>query len=721
MNRKKVSLLAGLSLLSSCAAYAAETPPEGLTEVIVTGARFYQRVESGAAAKLDLPLIETPQSVAVINADVVKTFAITDLKFISKYIAGLEARALSPGEFSDFTARGFTLDLLDGFKLNGMSFVPVQPIDTVAVERVEFLKGPTGIVYGRNNYGGMLNYVTKKPQYKDSTSVGFSLGSPQLARVEADFNRVLVDDKLSVRLPMSYEYRDTWTEDGSKQLTVVPSLHWDASDKVSLDATGVVQKWKTNRNMGVPAWATDAPADRVDWREDDAITSCAEVTCRAPPDYIKDVFYTSDATFFDSTTVQLLSRVNYKINDELTFFVSGSYLDSSMTTQQHYLGTLIAGDGTAWLNGDAIDLDQKSYSFETGLTGGFELFGRQHQLYVGADYRHFRAIRFDSTEPFIGDPINVFDFRTRDSFRNYMRSTGLDRVHIPYDYRYTFEREYLGLGAQVLFELQDRLTLLVGGRYEQNDLSDVYVPVSENGFNYEQKLDGNRVLPRAGLTWRIVPDRWTAYASYTEGYIPQGGIERSGGKIDPEEGYQIEVGMKGQLFDERLMLSLAAFEIHRSNVAVGDPQNTPDEIFVLGGLDQKNSGVEFEAMGQIIPGLNIIVAASTIKGKYGQSSDTFYSGREIVATPDFKLAGYVNYEFRNGSLTGLMLGGGVTKVGPQWGADPQSYRIDGYTTADVNLGYALTERVRLGLQVQNLFDETYFLPRGTSWAGCCGA
>jgi TonB-dependent siderophore receptor len=713
-----LSLSANLALAAEANAEESASSADDLVEVVVT-AQFYRKVESNAAAKLDIPLIETPQAVSIVNADVLKTFSITDLKSISKYISGLDARALTVGEYSDFTARGFTLDLLDGFKLNGMSFVPVQPIDTVAVERVEILKGPTGIVYGRNNYGGMLNYVTKQPTYDDFARVGFSAGYPQLSRVEADVNSTIVEDKLAVRVPISYEYRDSYTEEGSRQLTVVPALRWDISEKASVALLGLVQQWRTNRQIGVSAWALDATPDDIDWRVNNP--SCVELGCVAPPASMRDVFFGSDRNYYDSTTVQALARFNYQLNDHLTYFVGGSYLDSGMTTLQYYIGTVIAGDGTAWLNGDAIDLEQKSHSFETGLTGDFELWGRTHQLYVGADHRLYRSTRDDSTEPFVGEAFNVFDFHGRDSFRNFLRGNSWDQAPVPYDYSLAVRREYSGVGAQVMFELADNLTLLVGGRYEKSEIGETATPLTDLGFSYNLSIESSRFLPRAGLTWRIVPDHWTAYASYTEGYVPQNGRTRSGAPIDPEEGHQIEVGMKGQLLDNRLLVTLAAFEIDRSGVAVADPLNVPGEIFVVGGLGQKNRGVEFEALGQIARGFNVIVAASTIEGKYDRSTNVFFSGNDISSTPDYKVAGYVNYEFQNGPLSGLSLGGGVTRVGPQWGADPETYRIEGYTTADLNTGYVVNERTSLRLQIQNLFDETYFLPRGTAWAGCCGA
>ncbi len=714
---------------------ASATEDDTLQDVIVS-AQFYRKSNSSAATRFDLPLIETPQSITVVNSDVIKTFGITDLKWVSKYVAGLDSRMTSYGETSDFTARGFTLNMQDGYKMNGFQYINAQPIDTVAVERIEFLKGPTGILYGRNDYGGMLNYVTKQPTYQSATSLGASLsgGGIDLARIEADINMVLVDDKLALRLPMAYQKHNDYLLHDARQFTAVPSLRWDVSDDLNVTFGSVIQHFRAAGQGGTSPVALGATVDDVNWATAETLARCRDLTCVTPPKYLRDVYFGPENQFNETRSVQANVKLDYRINDNLSYFVSGSTQRAGMEAQQYYIGTVTAEDGSAFLNSDALDFTWRSRTVETGFTGKLPLFGREHQFYLGADYRRYKETRFDYDE-FVHEPsFNVFSFRSTDQFQRWLADNNLGGDRIPYSWVKNVDRTDWGLGAQVVFELGDSLSLLAGARYDNSKFSDVYHQliagcistkcqvVGDYGGAFDVGADGSTVLPRAGLTWKIVPDRWTAYVSYTEGFIPQSGVTRSGGAIDPETGKQVEVGVKGQLFDNRLFMSLAAWQIDRKNVVVTDPNNTPDEIFVVGGLTQRNKGLEFEAMGRLTPALNVIVAASKTEGRFGNSAlptAAFWAGREITSTPDYKFSGYVNYDFQGGQLFGLSLGGGVTSVGPQWGVFPAALRVPKYTTVDFKAGYAFNERTRINLMLQNAFDENYFVSRGTTWEGCC--
>lgn len=710
---------------------------ERVGEVLVKATRFYRASDSSMAAKIDLPILETPQAVSVISNDLIKTFGITDLKWISRYVSGLDSRVTVVAENSDFTARGFTLDLEDGFKMNGFQYIPVQPIDTVAVERIEFLKGPTGILYGRNDYGGMLNYVTKQPENRDFTDLTFSAGGGDvdLARAEIDTNASLVDNVLMLRVPMAYELHDTYSDHHSRQFSAVPSLRWQVSDDFGVTLATVLQRWRVNRQIGLSPWAIGASAQEVNWQDGNGLR-CRDpgIRCTTPPSYLRNTFLGSDVDFYDSTMTQVNAKADYRINDHLNYFLSGSYLRSNVQTQQHYIGTMIAEDGSAFLSRDAIDFRRRSRGVETGVTGDFGLFGRRHKFYVGGDYRRYSLNEYNNNDETLGaEPIDVFAFHDRSDFKDYLDANGLGRDYVPYQILLDRQRRDWGIGAQIVFELADPLTLLVGGRYERSRFDDHYFELESGCFriscvrvgNYDGDSDerarGSIFLPRAGLTWKIVPDRWTAYASYTKGFIPQSGITRSGGRIGPETGYQIELGVKGQLFEDRFLASFAAWQIKREGVVIGDPNNLPGDIFVVGGLGQRNRGVELEATGLITESLNVIVAASKTQGRFDKSSDTFYSGKEITSTPEYKVSGYLNYDFLGPTLHGFSVGSGVTTVGPQWGVFPAAFRVDRYTTVDLKLGYAFNENRRLNLQVQNLLDESYFLARGTTWEGCCGA
>ncbi|MEM6650288.1 MAG: TonB-dependent receptor, partial [Pseudomonadota bacterium] len=369
------SLLASVSALIFGTGGQAALAQDGAQEdtIVVQGTQFFDRSQSSSAAKLPLNLVETPQSVSVLNEDLIDTFAITRLNDLYKYVAGLDQRSKgSQGELFNggVTARGFDLDVLDGFKFNGISFIPVQPVDTIVLERTEFLKGPSGIIYGRNNYGGIVNFVSKKPKDQEFAQIGAHIGNYDLYRFEADVNTPLVDDILSVRLPLAFESTNSYLEEDSKQFTAAPSILFTPTDRLTVDVSAIIQNWQSARQLGVPTYTTGTTYADVNWDED-GTTSCFQLECSAPPESISDVLFAPDWQNYEGESVQAFARVGYEFAPDWEAFISASNLSSSFYTDQYLLGTLIAENGDTGFISFLEDREDKSSSVEVGITGEF--------------------------------------------------------------------------------------------------------------------------------------------------------------------------------------------------------------------------------------------------------------------------------------------------------------------------------------------------------------
>jgi iron complex outermembrane receptor protein len=693
-----------------------------LEEITVTATRFLRPVDSRSATRFELPIAETPQSVSVITSDLLSTFNVTNLRGITKFSAGLDNRAELPGEQTSMTARGFALDFFDGFKLNGASFIPVQPIDAVAIERVEVLKGPNGALHGRNSYGGVVNYITRAPSTDSSSRVSLSVGEDSFGRLETDFNGGTQDGSVMARLPASWEKKSSVNDPDSRLLTAAPAVRWVISPDTEVNLLGIYQNWASRAEVGLPASFVDFDSPELganDWFND----NCQNQSCSAPPDSLRGIRTGPSWQSYEAETSQLLGKLSHRIGSSHSLDFSVNALESDLVAVQGYVQGVITSDLRTHYWSDRVGVEQSGWSGEAAISGDVEWLSRTHKYYVGADYREYRKTTDETNDLALTDtlgPISLGPLISGEqSIDDLLRGLGIARPNHVVDQQERDERTYSGLGAQVLLRIADPLDLLLGGRWERAEIDVVQRAITSDGFAFDDRISESKFLSRAALTWHFVPQAWNAYVSYMEGYVPQFGETRGGGSLAPETGEQIEVGVKGRLFADRLLLTVAGFEIKRKGISIFDPSNQPGEEFVVGGLAQTNRGIEIEAVGEIARGINVAFASHYIDAQFEESADTFFSGQTAPAVPETKYSGFINYQALGGRLTGVSLALGVTYVGDQEGYFGD-WPLESYTTVDASVRYQLSERLQIGLAVENAFDEVYFNSIGF-WDGCCSS
>lgn len=728
MNTKSWLQVAHAALLITAAAPSlaqqstTAAPSEGLEEVTVLGKiDFFKPEDSTSAAKMALSVIETPQSVSVLTSDLLETFQVRDVRDVAKFVAGLDNHSEGIGEFSATSSRGFNLDVFDGYKLNGISYYPAVPLDPVVLERVEVLKGPSGVVYGRNSYGGAINYITRQPTAEGYAAITAQLGTTGLRRLEADVSGRLGDGSIGVRVPMAVEREDYLMHRDRTMIAAAPSIVWDVSDATRVTLFGVLQQWSENLYLGFGRVAANL-AQLPEFDPEDPFGSailfdCTDLACGAPPKSWRGYSTEPGWNSYDSKSHQAALTVRHRLSDFQEVVISATQYQASLEARQGFILGISAMNGDTPFWGDRVAFDQDGYSLEAAWTGDFEWLGGRHTFYVGADYRQFHKVNQDTDDPLLG-VLNVYNQRpaTGVGIASFAEPNWVVRGKLD------DERRYAGIGIQALLRLGERWSLLLGGRYESarlvNEDSAYGTPEyfeSIGVFPLDERrdvLDTNRFIPRAGLTWWAVPERWNLYASYSQGYVPQIGVTRGGGGISSEEGGQIEFGTKAELFDRRLLVSFAAYEIQRTNVARADPMNVPPEAFVIGGLEQRSRGVELEVVGKPLPGLSVLLEISHIVAEYLKDVEgSFAAGTRVAGVPRQSGSLFATYEFRGGRLDGLSVGGGVSYVGRQLAA-PDSFDLPDFTTVDLQAQYAASPNLKFGLVVENVFDEVGYTTFG---------
>lgn len=725
---------------SVTSAWAQEAAEEPLEEVVIT-TEFFRPTQASSATKFDLAVQDTPQAISVLTDDVLTTFHTTSLMDVDKFVAGLHSTG-NDANVTYFTgqmqARGFTLDELSGYKINGFSTIrEFQPALAVA-ERVEFVKGPSSVVYGVNNYGGTINTVLKSPKSSPQYLLDGEFGSYGSYSVLADATGPLNSDG-SVRYRLVGAYEDRQSVKHGFEFERYPlygRLQWDLSEATMLDTYVLYQKEEAVDDFGAMAMPD------------------ANGVVREPFDARRSSFFgNSDYNQIGRESLQAFGGITHRFGNNYTGTVKVGYSENTHDYRAMYLynyGYYTNPFVSLYTKFDSRDI--KSYDAEMSFGGDFEAFGRTHKLMLLAEAR---KVRFDFTLfPFYNlGSVNQNDIDLSQALAIGDLLPGSSSVTV-LDYLTTSngftdrKQDRYAVGSQALFSLTDRWQMLVGLRYDrikQDEQSLKFDPdPNDDVFFAEENIQTNEtntnITPRFGLVYNVTP-HINAYVSYSEGFIPQVGQTRTGKGMDPETGVQYEAGVKGEFADGKLGASLIGYFIKRRDVAVEDPTNNRDfgeDFRVSNGLKQEHKGVELEVFGRVAPNLNLIatyaylhteVTEHVLEGTPFDGDSSL--GNPVAGAPKQSGSLFLEYEIASGPLARLAFNGGAAYVGKRpsqssaraaWfygtpGFEP--FTLRDYTVVDAGITYRGFDRAEVRFNVSNLFNEDYFNVLQPD-ADCCG-
>jgi iron complex outermembrane receptor protein len=715
---------------SSVAAGAAAAQEQEQIEEIVVRTQFFRPTEQSSATKFDLPVQDTPQAISVMTNDIFETYNTRDLIGIDKFVAGVNSSGNGANTnyfIGHIQARGFTLDQLSGYKINGFSTMREFQPDFVAVERVEFLKGPSSVVYGVNNYGGTINTVLKSPEIDSSYRLTADVGTYGTYRVSGDATGALTEDgSLRYRLASAWEDRQS-QKDGFdyERLPVYARVQWDVTPRTTIDGYVLYQDEDTTDDFGYFAMqnANGQPEEPFGVDRDEMEGN-------------------ADYNRIERESLQVFGSVRHEFANEWAVQGKVGFNETTHGYRAMYLYNY------GYFNGPFVDVYTKfddrnisSWDAELSFGGDFDMMGQTHKFMLLAEYRQ---IGFDFTEfPFdnIGN-VNQFDPDFSGPTAN------LDPAILGTSNGARSEDQHRwALGGQVLWHLNDRLSALLGFRWDQihQEVTDFKFdpdPTDSVFFaerNIESAARKRNVTPRAGLVYEVTPEI-NAYFSYSQGFLPQEGITRGGDAIDPEEGEQFEGGFKGEFLDGRLGASIVGFFIQREKVAIPDPTNSIplQEDFRIQGGEQEHWGVEVEVIGEAFENLNVVATYAFLdteitKEEQGLAFNDSSLGNSVIGAPEHSASLFLEYSFTGGMLRDVSINGGVHYVGerpsqqqnlvgeyPGFSPGFPLFYLEEYATFDLGLRYYGFENIVLSLQATNVFNEDYFNPAQLD-ADCCAA
>lgn len=673
MPSRRTAPLAGLALgLLLDPAFAEENTLELDTISVTTDAyesatspvEGYRATRSASATKTDTALRDIPQSISVIPATVLKDLGSTSVERALEFAGGVSKQNNFGGlTLYEYSVRGFTTSEFyqDGFSAN--RGYPSTP-DAANIERIEVLKGPAASLYGRGDPGGTVNIVTKKPQPEAFTTLQTSAGSWDRYRTAIDLNTPLdsegnVLSRVNLAVEDNHSFRDHVQ---SKRVFVAPSFSWQLDPDTSLLVESEFVRHSSTFDRG-----------------------------------IVDASGVSRSTFLGEPNDGDIDNHNNRIQATLEHHLNDAW---KLRLASHYKQGSLWGDASEnrALNADGHTIDRRYRERSTGwhdsitqleLRGMFDIGNWQHELLIGTEYEDYRKKERVTTIGGSRYPIDLYNPVYGQPKPNGARSGT--------DFFEQTQSHALNLQDQIIFT--DRLRGMVGARFEHFEQS-----IDDFTRNHaKSKQTHDAFTQRAGLLYQLTP-QVGVFANASTSFKPNSGLDANNKSFKPEEGVGYEVGIKSELFDDRLSATLAAFHIEKENVLTLDPATNLNRA--VGKA--RSQGFDLQLTGQVTDAVRVIGAFAYIDAEVTKGDKAIPAGSRIlgVAKHSGSLLGV--YEFQDGALRGSDLGAAFTYVGDRSGEAGTQFELPAYRTVDLLAHYKATENVTVGLNLNNLFDEKYY-------------
>ncbi|MGQ0594048.1 MAG: TonB-dependent siderophore receptor, partial [Gammaproteobacteria bacterium] len=500
-----------------------------------------------SATKTPLTIRETPQSISVITRDSIKARQAFTLSQALETAAGVTSSS-DPGPFAGRSFTGFTTFDIRGVdtpfyfgQLEDGFFAPqlTGTRDLATYERVEVVKGPSSVLYGRGSAAGFINLVTKKPLPEFAAEISPQIGSFDFYRVDTDVTGPLLNsDKARGRLVLAYENAGSFVDFAeSERIVVAPSLEFDITASTRLLLQGTYQD-----DSFVPHYGVPLQRDGEDFKA---------------PDVRRSLFFGVPDRDEDNSTRELLTgtlQLDQQLGDRWLATLRLNAQSPELRASQDSYAYFLAPNGDTTLYNSIFENEADIWTGELRLNGEVDLFGRPAHLMLGAEHNDFDYHRRDA---YVGlGTANIYEENFADI--PIVEATAITKR----DTRF----EGTGVYGQMQFRPLDRLSILLGGRYDWADTKLSTTPPGSDATGSEQ--EDEEFTWRAGTTFDVT-QQIAVYGLYAQSFSPTiFGSTRDGGPLDPETGEIWEAGLKTEWLDGKLGVNAALFRIERDDVPI---------------------------------------------------------------------------------------------------------------------------------------------------------
>ncbi|KQP19462.1 TonB-dependent siderophore receptor [Pseudorhodoferax sp. Leaf265] len=650
-------------------------------------------VRAVSIAKGDQALKDIPQSISVMTRKQLDEQGIVDMRVAANSVTGVVA-ANGNGQGMTLTARGFGIGtwLYDGVAIprDMWSLGNWGTEDMVFFDRMEVLRGASGLLQGTGSPGGSVNLVRKRGQPEKTVAITARAGSWDRYGLQLDAGgplnqdgslrgRVVLDearshsfvDQVHNRTHKAYGALDY--DIGADTTVGIAVGHSDSAGRpmiygLPINAAG--------SDMGLPrSTYTGARWNRA------------------------GIAQTS-----------VYADLSHRFNADWTLKVSALRMrEKASSTHQRLHGVTAAnGSGLTYANW-ITDFDSDTVGLDAFVNGRFEALGLRHELTLGSSYAKYKTNDMFARSFTAGGNVFAIDHdRAEPTVASLLAAGGRQ-------YLSAYDVEQKGVYARLRTRLTEPLTAIVGVRASWYD--NLYTDRA-SGSETPQRASGE-ITPYAGLVYALTP-QWSLYGSYSGVFEPQSERTAQGTVLEPVTGVNLEAGIKGELLDGRVNASLAVFRYDHKNRAVTDMASGMqcDGWYCAQATGKvRSQGVEAEVSGEVLPRLQLTAGYTYNTTEY--LSDPELQGQVYSTwTPSHMLRTWASYRLP-GDWNSVTVGAGFTTQSHTQSHTFSSnkFRVPGYTVANLRLGWQATREVQLAVNVNNLFDKRYWLPGFVGYSG----
>jgi catecholate siderophore receptor len=642
----------------------------GVRETVTVNAPAgnYQAPVIRSATKTPTPLRDVPQSVTVVTDTQIHDQLMMSLGDVVRYVPGAAAHQ-GENNRDDVILRGNSSSA--NFFVNGVRDDVQYYRDLYNLSRVEVLKGPNALIFGRGGAGGVVNRVAKEAQFQPRYEVSLQGGTYGNKRFTTDLDQP-VNSKVALRLNGMFEDSDSFRDNvGLKRYGITPTVSFAPSSRTKVTA-------------GYEYLNDTRVADR-------GITSFQG----RPVDVDPSTYYGNPADSHVAANVNLGYVTAEHQAGALTVRNHTTIANYDRSYQNYVPGAVSANQSLVAMTAYNNATDRTNLFNQTDLTYAGKTGGIRHTLLTGVELGrqltdNFRNTGFfNNTATTILVPYSAPTISTPVTFRQ--NATDANN-HLITNLAATY--------AQDQVELSQHLQVVGGLRFDRFDLQ------YQNNRNGDalRRID-NLVSPRAGIVFKPVAPV-SLYGSYSVSYLPSSGDQFSSltvitQQVEPEKFSNYEVGAKWDAPHD-LSLTTAIYRLDRTNTRSIDP-NDPTRIVQTGS--QRTNGYEIGVNGHLVPAWSVAGGYAYQNAEVISTTVAARAGAQVGQVPHHTLSLWNRYQIRPRVAAGV----GVVYRSDMFAAIDNTVILPSYTRADAGAYFSLTRQVQLQLNVENLFNRNYYI------------
>ena len=644
----------------------------GATDIQATGeaqSAGYTRATTSTASKSEVPVKDEAQTVNSVTQQTLDDYQIKSLNDAMKFVSGVSETNTLGNSKDAVIKRGFGSNDDGSILRDGIRSVVGHNVGATT-DHIEVLKGPAALLYGAAEPGGMINVISKQPQFTRQTTLSGSAFSEGGGTFGLDTTGPLGDTGLAYRLVAERGNEDYWRNYGTHENTLVaPSLSW-VGDRASMTLAYEYNDYSSPFDRGT-VFRNGSPA-------------AGSYSKRLDESWAKTVGISETAT----------ARFEYQLSDTWKTRATYGWNNDRYSLSIAQPTRLNNGTLTRQANGGHYDYESRYSALD--FIGEQQLFGQRHDLLVGIDNEASDKYRGKTYRNTVTQNINIYDPQygrlaepsvvsaAQSNTRNELTSTSVyfkDNWH-----------------------LNQQWILVLGGRQQHYD------QYGDQGLGRSYQLNrddnGDTFIPFAGLVYQPT-EALSLYGNYSRSFVPNDTVDDVGNTFDPEEGRSYEIGAKYNP-SQALNINLALFDIVKKNVVTTSTINGVSVAEAAGKVGSR--GLELDVTGKIAPRWDVIGTYAYTHTEILDDPDD--EGNRLNNAPMHTASLYLTHHLAFPETTGQWhAGSGARYVGKRPGDNDNSFWMDSYTVADAFLRWDLPTqgyKTRLQFNVDNLFDKHYY-------------